>query len=123
MIEYKIGNLLDSSAEALINTVNTDGIMGKGIALQFKNQFPNNFKEYVKACKSNNISIGKLFVYEECTLLKEKKIIINFPTKTSWKKPSEYSYIEEGLKDLVNIIKHKNIKSIAIPPLGAGKEV
>lgn len=120
MIQYKIGDLLASNAEALVNTVNTDGIMGKGIALQFKNQFPNNFKEYVKACKANAIGVGKVFVYEENSLLKEKKIIINFPTKTSWKKPSEYSYIEEGLKDLVRVIKLKEIESIAIPPLGAG---
>lgn len=120
MIQYKIGNLLDSNADALVNTVNTDGIMGKGIALQFKNQFPSNYKEYVKACKNNEIGIGKLFLFEEQTLLKGKKIIINFPTKTNWRKPSEYSYIEKGLVDLVRIIKEKRIKSIAIPPLGAG---
>lgn len=120
MIQFKIGNLLDSNAQALVNTVNTDGIMGKGIALQFKNQFPNNYKEYVKACKDGAISIGKLFIFEEDTLLNGKKIIINFPTKTTWRKPSEYSYIELGLRDLVLIIKKYNIKSIAIPPLGAG---
>ncbi|KQS92793.1 macro domain-containing protein [Chryseobacterium sp. Leaf394] len=120
MIQYKIGNLLDSDADALVNTVNTDGVMGKGIALQFKNQFPNNYKQYFKACKNNEIGIGRLFVFEEETLLKGKKIIINFPTKTSWRKPSEYVYIKEGLVDLVKIIKEKKIKSIAIPPLGAG---
>lgn len=120
MIQFKVGNLLESNAEALVNTVNTDGIMGKGIALQFKNQFPNNYKEYVKACKNGNIGIGKLLIFEEETLLLGKKIIINFPTKTSWRKPSEYSYIEDGLKNLVSIIAEKDIKSIAIPPLGAG---
>lgn len=120
MIHFKIGNLLDSNAQALVNTVNTDGIMGKGIALQFKNQFPNNYKEYVKVCKEGTISIGKLFVFNEDTLLNGKKLIINFPTKTSWRKPSEYLYIEMGLKDLVEIINKYNIKSIAIPPLGAG---
>lgn len=120
MIHFRIGNLLDSSADALVNTVNLDGIMGKGIALQFKKEFPNNFKEYLKACKKGEIQIGKLFVYEEDTLLNGKKIIINFPTKTTWRKPSEYSYIYAGLNDLVNIIKTKQIKSIAIPPLGAG---
>jgi len=103
-----------------VNTVNTDGIMGKGIALQFKNLFPHNFKVYAKACKDKEIGIGKLLVTEEESLLGGKKMIINFPTKTSWRKPSEYSYIEEGLKDLVNIIEAKKIKSIAIPPLGAG---
>lgn len=120
MIHYEIGNLLDSAAEALVNTVNTDGIMGKGIALQFKNMFPNNFKIYAKACENKEIGIGKLLVTEEESLLGGKKIIINFPTKTSWRKPAEYSYIEEGLKDLVNIIQERKIKSIAIPPLGAG---
>lgn len=120
MIHYKKGNLLDSEAKALVNTVNTVGIMGKGIALQFKNMFPNNFKIYAKACKNQEVKIGKLLVHEEETLLKEKKIIINFPTKTSWRLPSEYNYIEAGLKELVKIIDERNIKSIAIPPLGAG---
>jgi O-acetyl-ADP-ribose deacetylase (regulator of RNase III) len=120
MIQYEIGNLLDSNAEALVNTVNTDGVMGKGIALQFKHTFPNNYKIYVKACANKEIGIGKLLVTEEESLLTGKKIIINFPTKTSWRKPSEYSYIEEGMLDLTRIIKEKNIKSIAIPPLGSG---
>jgi len=82
--------------------------------------FPNNFKVYEKACKNKEIDIGKLLVTEEESLLAGKKIIINFPTKTSWRKPAEYSYIEEGLKDLVKIIENREIKSIAIPPLGAG---
>lgn len=111
---------MDSAAEALVNTVNTDGIMGKGIALQFKNMFPDNFKIYAKACKNKEIGIGKLLTTEEESLLGGKKIIINFPTKTSWRKPAEYTYIEEGLKDLVKIIQERKIKSIAIPPLGAG---
>ena len=94
--------------------------MGKGIALQFKNLFPNNFKLYVQACKDKQIKIGKLFVVEEESLFGGKKIIINFPTKTIWQKPSEYIYIEKGMVDLIKIIKDKDIKSIAIPPLGAG---
>jgi O-acetyl-ADP-ribose deacetylase (regulator of RNase III)/uncharacterized protein YwgA len=120
MIQYIKGNLLESKAEALVNTVNTEGIMGKGIALQFKNIFSNNYKLYAKASQKKEIKIGKLFVTEEESLLGGKKIIINFPTKTSWRLPSEYSYIEAGLKDLVRVIKEKNIKSIAIPPLGSG---
>jgi O-acetyl-ADP-ribose deacetylase (regulator of RNase III) len=120
MIQYKTGNLLDSDAEALVNTVNTDGIMGKGIALQFKNTFPTNYKMYVKACANQEIGIGKLLVTVDTSLLTGEKIIINFPTKTSWRKPSEYSYIEAGMLDLTKIIKSKGIKSIAIPPLGAG---
>ena len=120
MIHYKNGNLLESDAEALVNTVNTVGVMGKGIALQFKNQFPNNFNLYAKACKENKVKVGTLFITEEDTLLNGKKLIINFPTKTDWRKPSEYSYIEIGLAELIKVIKDRNLKSIAIPPLGAG---
>ena len=120
MIRYEIGNLLESDAEALVNTVNTDGIMGKGIALQFKNEFPKNYKLYVKACADKQIAIGKLLVTDDASLLLGKRTIINFPTKTSWRKPSEYSYIEAGMIDLVRIIQVKRINSIAIPPLGAG---
>jgi O-acetyl-ADP-ribose deacetylase (regulator of RNase III) len=120
MIQYKNDNLLESEAEALVNTVNTVGIMGKGIALQFKNQYPNNYKLYKQACKLNEVKVGKMFVIEESSLLGGKKTIINFPTKTDWRKPSEYEYIELGLRDLVEIIKERKIKSVAIPPLGAG---
>lgn len=120
MIHYKTGNLFDSEAEALVNTVNTVGVMGKGIALQFKNMFPNNFKLYSHACKNKEVKIGRLFVTEEEALLAGKKIIINFPTKTNWRLPSEYQYIETGLTELVKVLKEKNIKSIAIPPLGSG---
>ncbi|UYQ92665.1 macro domain-containing protein [Chitinophaga horti] len=120
MIHYTTGNLLESKAEALVNTVNTEGVMGKGIALQFKQAFPNNYKIYQKACKNNELTVGKLLVTEEESLLAGNKIIINFPTKTSWRKPSEYSYINDGLLALVDLIKERSIKSIAVPPLGAG---
>lgn len=120
MLHYITGNLLESKAEALVNTVNTVGVMGKGIALQFKNMFPNNFKLYAKACASRDLTVGTLLVTEEETLLTGKKIIVNFPTKTNWRLPSEYQYIEDGLQELVNVIQEKNITSIAIPPLGAG---
>lgn len=120
MIHYKIGNILESEAQALINTVNTVGVMGKGIALQFKNIFPNNFRNYAKLCKENNFKIGDLIVFEEENLTIGKKIIVNFPTKTDWRKPAEYEYIERGLIELKKVISENNIKSIAIPPLGAG---
>jgi len=120
MIQYIKGNLLESKAQALVNTVNTVGIMGKGIALQLKNQFPNNFKIYAKACKEKTFDIGQLLITEDTSLLYGNKIIINFPTKTDWRKPSEYEYIERGLQELVKIIREKEIRSIAIPPLGAG---
>ncbi|RAV28064.1 type II toxin-antitoxin system antitoxin DNA ADP-ribosyl glycohydrolase DarG [Sinomicrobium soli] len=120
MIKYTTGNIFESSAQALVNTVNTVGIMGKGIALQFKKAYPNNFKAYVEACKNGEIKVGKLFVTQDSNLDTGEKIIVNFPTKKHWRKPSEYVYIEEGLDDLIRIIRTQQIKSIAIPPLGAG---
>jgi O-acetyl-ADP-ribose deacetylase (regulator of RNase III)/uncharacterized protein YwgA len=121
MIQFVTGNILESQAEALVNTVNTEGVMGKGIALQFKKAFPFNFKVYENACKEGTISIGKLLSVRDKSLLGGEKIVINFPTKTSWRKPSEYQYIEKGLKDLVDLIQKENISSIAIPPLGSGQ--
>jgi O-acetyl-ADP-ribose deacetylase (regulator of RNase III) len=94
--------------------------MGKGIALQFKKSYPNNFKAYFNACKTGKIAIGKLFVSNDSNLLSGEKIIINFPTKQDWRKPSEYEYIEKGLIDLLRIIDVYKINSIAIPPLGSG---
>lgn len=120
MIQYVTGDILQSKADAMVNTVNTVGVMGKGIALQFKNAFPSNYKAYVEACKKGAVEIGKMFVTEDANLHTGNKIIVNFPTKTDWRKPSEYSFIESGLNDLVNVIEEFNIKSIAIPPLGAG---
>ena len=120
MIKYITGNILESSADALINTVNTVGVMGKGIALQFKKAYHNNYKAYVQACKKNEIGIGKLLIVKDSNLDSGEKYIINFPTKKDWRKPSEYEFIEAGLEDLIRIIKDYNIKSIAIPPLGAG---
>ena len=120
MIQYPVGDLLASGAEALVNTVNTVGVMGKGIALQFKKMFPDNSKAYIKAFKEGKLTTGKLLVTEEETTYTGRKIIINFPTKTDWRKPSEYSYIESGLQDLVKVIRDRKIRSIAVPPLGAG---
>lgn len=118
-MKYITGNLLEAQTEALVNTVNTVGVMGKGIALQFKERFPVNFKVYADACKKGEMQVGKMLVVKEHTLQGEK-IIINFPTKVEWFKKSQYSYIEEGLKDLTKVIEEYKIKSIAIPPLGCG---
>lgn len=120
MIQYIIGNILDSNAQALVNTVNTVGVMGKGIALQFKKAYPNNFKAYEKASQSAEIAVGKMFITRDSNVSSGEKVIINFPTKTDWRKPSEYKYIEDGLDDLVKVMAINQIKSIAIPPLGAG---
>ena len=113
------GNLLNAETQAIVNTVNTVGVMGKGIALQFKERFPQNFLAYKAACKNNLVQTGKMFVFTESDLRGEK-IIVNFPTKEEWYRKSQYNWIEEGLKDLVNVIEERNIKSISIPPLGCG---
>ena len=118
-MKYTTGNLLEADTEALVNTVNTVGIMGKGIALQFKERFPMNYKIYANACKKGEMQTGKMLVVKENTF-NGVKIIINFPTKTEWFKKSQYSYIEEGLKDLVKVIGEYKIQSISIPPLGCG---
>ena len=118
-MKFTKGNLLETEAQAIVNTVNTVGIMGKGIALQFKERFPMNFKIYVDLCKKGQVQIGKMLVVKENSLHGEK-IIINFPTKTEWYKKSQYYYVEEGLRDLVKVIYEYKIKSIAIPPLGCG---
>jgi O-acetyl-ADP-ribose deacetylase (regulator of RNase III) len=120
MIHYKTGNLFDSEANALVNTVNTVGVMGKGIALQFKKIFPENYRLYNKACKNGQLKVGQLFITSEESLLTGKKIIINFPTKTTWRLPSEYKYIEDGLIELKKVIEEQKIRSIALPPLGSG---
>ena len=120
MIKYITGNILESNAEALINTVNTFGVMGKGIALQFKKAYHHNYKSYIDACKKNEIEIGRLFVVKDSNLSSGVKYIINFPTKKDWRKPSEYSFIVAGLDDLIRVLKEYKIQSIAIPPLGSG---
>lgn len=120
MMHFVTGNILDSSAQALVNTVNTMGVMGKGIALQFKNQFPNNYKRYKERCAAKSLHVGELLVTEEESLLGGTKTIINFPTKTDWRLPSEYAYIAKGLDALKMLIEQKGIQSVAIPPLGAG---
>ena len=119
MVEYKSGDLLQADVEALINTVNTVGVMGKGIALQFKQAYPANFAVYEKAAKHGEIVPGKVFVFET-RLFTNPRYIINFPTKRHWRGKARLDDIEAGLKDLVKVIREKNIRSVAIPPLGSG---
>ncbi|MFH1159471.1 MAG: macro domain-containing protein [bacterium] len=119
MVTYRIGNLLEAETEALVNTVNTIGIMGKGVALQFKDTFPENYKLYYKAVKSGEIKIGRVFVTQVRTLQGDR-YIINFPTKTHWRNPSKIEYISQGLDDLKRVIRQLFIQSIALPPLGCG---
>jgi len=119
MIIFKQGNLLDAGTDALVNTVNTVGVMGKGIALMFKEAFPENFQLYAAACKRGEIQLGHMFVTEG-QRLGGPKWIINFPTKKHWRYPSKIEWIEDGLKDLVQVIKKNKIRTIALPPLGSG---
>ncbi len=119
MITLTSGNLLESSAEALVNTVNTVGIMGKGIALQFKKAFPDNFREYEAACKAGVVRVGAMFITAP-NRLHGPRYLINFPTKRHWKGKSRIQDIEEGLKALTKDVQRLRIRSIAIPPLGCG---
>ncbi len=119
MIEYKNGDILREDVEAIVNTVNCVGIMGRGLALQFKNKFPQNFKDYQLACTNKEVQLGKMFVHQTGQLI-NPKYIINFPTKGHWKQNSKIEDISNGLDDLITIIEKYSIKSIAIPPLGSG---
>jgi O-acetyl-ADP-ribose deacetylase (regulator of RNase III) len=119
MIKYTTGNLLDANVDALVNTVNTVGVMGKGIALMFKERFPKNMQHYANACKLKHVQTGKMFISDTGELL-GPRLIINFPTKQHWRGNSQMVWIEDGLKDLHRVIVENKIRSIAIPPLGAG---
>lgn len=119
MIESRQGNLLEADVEALVNTVNCVGVMGRGIALQFRKAFPTNFKAYEAACKRGDVQLGKMFVCE-LQQLHNPRLIINFPTKHHWREKSRMAHIEAGLQDLAATIQHYGIRSIAVPPLGSG---
>lgn len=118
-INFIQGNLLDARAEALVNTVNTVGVMGKGIALMFKERFNDNFRQYAQACNAKQVRTGKMFVTEPSEL-DGPRWIINFPTKQHWRSPSKLEWVTEGLQDLRQFVLDNHVRSIAIPPLGAG---
>lgn len=119
MIFYTQGNLLDARVEALVNTVNTVGVMGKGIALMFKEQYGRNFDLYAAACRAKKVKVGQMFVTETGEL-DGPRWIINFPTKDHWKGNSRLEWVESGLEDLKRVLRERRIRSVAIPPLGAG---
>jgi O-acetyl-ADP-ribose deacetylase (regulator of RNase III) len=119
MITYKTGNLLDAPVQALVNTVNTVGVLGKGIALQFKNNFPENTKAYLQAVKDGSLQLGTVQVVPVNTI-GPVQYIINFPTKGHWRYPSRLEWIKNGLADLRAKIIQNHIQSIALPPLGCG---
>jgi O-acetyl-ADP-ribose deacetylase (regulator of RNase III) len=119
MIEYRSGDILQADAEALVNTVNCVGIMGRGVALQFKNAYPENFHAYQVACAHGEVQPGRMFVFQTRQLT-NPKYIINFPTKRHWRGKSRMEDIESGLKALAGEIRNRGIRSIALPPLGSG---
>jgi O-acetyl-ADP-ribose deacetylase (regulator of RNase III) len=115
MIKFIVDDILESKASCLVNTVNCEGFMGKGIAYQFKKKFPENEKYYKTVCQKGEMKIGKILLFEE-----KNKIIANFPTKNKWREKSEYAFIEKGLDDLQEKIINNKIDSVAMPPLGCG---
>lgn len=116
MIKILIGNIFESNAKTLVNTINCVGIMGKGVALEFKRRYPDMFKDYVTKCKAMSVKPGQPYLYQDLF----GASVINFPTKDHWRSPSKLSYIVNGLKWFVNNYKELNISSIAFPPLGCG---
>lgn len=119
MIEFKTGDILAEPAQAVVNTVNCVGIMGRGIALQFKKVWPENFTAYAAACRRQEVRPGRMFVFETRQLT-DPRFIINFPTKRHWRERSRLEDIEAGLEALIEEVRQRDIRSLAVPPLGAG---
>ena len=118
MIRFVQGNIFDSACEALVNPVNCVGVMGKGLALQFKRRFPANFTSYTAACRRRDLAPGRLHVFD--TGAGAPRLIVNFPTKLHWRDPSRLDHVTQGLHALTGAIAANTIRSIAIPPLGCG---
>lgn len=123
-ILYTYGNLFDTDAEAIVNTVNCVGVMGKGVALEFKKRWPDNFKAYKAECDAKRLTVGKMFVFDQGADMFEAKqpprFLINFPTKDHWRGKSKMSYIVDGLDDFIIQLRKHAIQSVALPPLGCG---
>ena len=119
MIVYLRGNLLEDDAQALVNTVNTVGVMGKGIALQFKQRFPTNFTAYAQACRLGQVQTGRMFITEPGEFT-GPRWVVNFPTKQHWRDPSRIEWVVDGLQDLRCFVTSNQVLSIALPALGAG---
>ncbi len=121
-IEYKSGNMFDEPTEAIVNTVNCVGVMGKGVALEFKRRWPENFKAYKRLCDEKHLSPGQVFIFDNNDILENGKhrYLINFPTKQHWRSRSKIEYIEAGLDNFVQQVREFGIKSISLPPLGCG---
>lgn len=119
MIILTKGNLIETDSEVLVNTVNCEGYMGKGIALQFKKAFPENFNAYERACRMGEVQPGRMLVFSTGSMI-NPKYIINFPTKRKWREKSKIEYIESGLKALIEEVRRLKVSTIAVPPLGCG---
>lgn len=119
MITYCQGNLLDADVDALVNAVNTVGVMGKGIALAFKQRFPANFQAYAAACQRGDVQTGRMFITDTQALL-GPRWIVNFPTKQHWRAPSRLEWVVDGLQDLRRFLLEAGVQSVALPALGAG---
>lgn len=115
MIVSAVGNIFNAPAEVLVNPVNCVGVMGRGLAFQFKKKFPGNFDMYSVACKRGELTPGKVYTVQE-----RGKFIVNFPTKDHWKDPSRLEWIETGLDSLIDEICNLELKTVAIPALGCG---
>ena len=119
MIEKGLGNLLTAEVDALVNTVNTVGVMGKGIALQFKRAFPANFRAYRTACARGEVRLGRVWVFDT-GMIGPRRYVLNFPTKEHWRSDSRLEDIAAGLDSLVDTVQELGIQSVAIPALGCG---
>ncbi len=119
MIIQGKGNILDANVEAVVNTVNELGYMGKGLALEFKGRYPANFKAYEAACEKGEVRVGRMFVTEHVDMF-GPRWLVNFPTKRDFRNGSRIEWIKSGLEDLVRVIEARQIRSIAVPPLGCG---
>lgn len=119
MISYLQGDLLAADVDALVNAVNTVGVMGKGIALAFKTRFPANYEAYAAACQRGEVVTGRMFVTDTQALL-GPRWIVNFPTKQHWRDPSRLEWVQTGLQDLRRFLLAQGVQSVALPALGAG---
>ena len=119
VLELTTGNLLEAEVEALVNTVNTAGVMGKGIALQFKKAYPENFRRYKEACDAKALDIGQMLTHDAGGLVRPR-YVINFPTKGHWRSRSKLGDVEAGLQALRSVLVDLQVSSVAVPPLGCG---
>lgn len=113
------GNILDANVEAVVNTVNEVGVMGKGLALAFKHRYPENFLAYEAACRKREVRVGRMFVTERMDMF-GPRWLVNFPTKRDWRHGSQIEWIRDGLSDLKAFLVRNEVRSIAVPPLGCG---